>query len=170
MYSKKQYQQRKNGFTDSEETSITDSAFGSVGLALLIVVPLCGLIVLFMWYRYKSDGENEGFGTYVADELADAWDNMTARKSQGDSALRFMEEDDSQHSSHPMMDSRPPSSSSSDASSSSSGREKKSRSKLSSLKSGSSKGGSYSKSSRSAMGSSSSKRAAGYTSANVDDL
>lgn len=117
--------------------------------------------------RYKSDGENEGFGTYVADELADAWDRMTARKSAnaGESALRFMEEDDSQHSSHPMMESRVSQSEGSGS------REKKSRSKLSGLKSGSSqKGASYSKTSRSGLGSSSSKRAAGYTSANVDDI
>jgi hypothetical protein len=138
-----------------------------VGLALLIVVPLCGLIVLFMWFRYKSDGENEGFGTYVADELADAWDRMTAKKNSrsGDNALRFMEEDDSQHSTHPMMDTA------GSQSEGSGSREKKSRSKLSGLKSGSSqKGASYSKSSRSGLGSSSSKRAAGYTSANVDDI
>ncbi|CAE7531893.1 unnamed protein product [Symbiodinium microadriaticum] len=167
---KKQYEMHKLGLSTEESTDIATSAFGSIGLALLVVVPICGLMVLFMWYRYKSDGENEGFGTYVADELADAWDRMTSGKggsgSAAGGALGFMEDDDSQHSSHPMMDSAGDTSSDGGGS-----REKKSRSKLSGLKSSSAgKGASYSKSSRAGMGSSSSKRAAGYTSANVDDI
>jgi len=100
----------------------------------------------------------------VWDEIGDVWDRVTG-KGEAETTLNFMEEDDSQHSSHPMMESR---GSGSDGSGS---REpKKSRSKLSGLTSGSSRSPYSSKSSRTGRSSNSAKRAAGYTSANMEEL
>ena len=123
------------------------------------------------WGRYKADGDDEGFATYVADELAEIWDRMATATTSGsrvEGGLQFMEEDDSQHSSHPMMDS----SGKLTSIGSRSQENKKSRSRLSGLEasSASNKSTLYSKLPRTKIGSASSKRAAGYTSANVEDI
>jgi hypothetical protein len=118
----------KTSQTTSTSTSTEDpSVFEYIGVFLLVTVPLCFCIsFLFFWrrfeqifswfppliswcvFRYKQEGDpNEGFATFVTEEVADIISAFSSKQSpmSGISATHFGDEesDESQHSTHPMV-------------------------------------------------------------------
>jgi len=86
----------------SGTTTIT--AEEEAGAAVSMLILACTVLVcLVIFFRYRAKGDNEGFVTYITDSVSDSVGSLSG-PTNTHKPLQFLDDDDSQHSTHPMID------------------------------------------------------------------